>query len=255
MRLPARLSLLLAMAACTASFSVVRCPATACWLPGWRGARRIPAGRLVALRAYSPRARRQQCTMSVHPDDMRRADDPLQEEIRGLQMIGGVLGFVFGPLLCGSGVLGIFLGVMLGNYLAFIDGRRGAMLREAGWQVFGHVATGRRRTHELWTSLRESAQARGVPEALTSAREAVTGFASQLGEEIAALDRASNASTRAISFVGDQRERLQGWAASKGITPRLAKLYRASGLADLTTKVRAALTAFEQRVEERLQGL
>ena len=77
--------------------------------------------------------------MSVHPADMKRADDPLQEEISGLRIIGGVVGYLLGPSLTGSAVLGIFLGVALGNYLAFLEGRRGAMLCLADDVIAGHT--------------------------------------------------------------------------------------------------------------------
>ena len=216
------------------------------------------AARTVALPTAAARfsvcciARRShQCTMSVHPDDMRRADDPSQEEVSGLRIAGGVLGFLLGPSFCRSAVLGIFIGVTMGNYLAFLEGRRGARLREAGWQVYGQVDTQKRRCQDLWGTVWATAQEKGVPEALRSTRDAMSGFAAQLGEEIAALDRVSNSSLRARAYVADQRVRLQGWAASKGITPRLMALCEASGLVALVAKARIAFASFEARVEER----
>ena len=185
---------------------------------------------------------------------MRRADDPSREEVGGLRIAGGVLGFLVGPSFVGSAVMGIFFGVTLGNYLALLEGRRGAIVREAGWQVFGLVDAQKRRCQNLCGRVWAAAQERGVLEALSSTRVAMGGFAAQLREEIVALDNASNTSLRARMYVAGQRTRLQGWAATKGITPRLMALCEASGLVALAAKVRTAFTSFEARVEER-QGI
>ena len=242
----ARLGLMLMLGDAAASFTVVRtpppllCSAAACKVA-------LPSAALVCCSAQ--RSRR--CAMSVHPADMKRADDPLQEEISGLRIIGGVVGYLLGPSLTGSAVLGIFLGMALGNYLAFLEGRRGAMLREAGWQVYGTLDTQKRRCRELWGSVWAPAQERGVPEALRSTRVAMGGFAAQLRDEMVAFDNSSNVTLRARTYVTGQRTRLQAWAASKGITPRLTALCEAAGLFALAAKARAAFEAFEARVEER----
>ena len=250
MRRLALLALMLQLGDAAASFTAVRtpprlhrCPAAACKVA-------LPSAASVCRIAR--RSRR--CTMSVHPADMKRADDPSQEEVGGLRIVGGVVGYLLGPSLTGSAVLGIFLGITLGNYLAFFEGRRGAMLREAGWQVYSTVDTQKRRCRELWGSVWATAQERGVPEALRSTREAMGGFASQLREEIVAFDNSSNTTLRARAYVAGQRTRLEEWAASKGITPRLTALCEAAGLFALAAKARIAFEAFEARVEER-QGI
>ena len=97
-----------------------------------------------------------------------------------------------------------------------------------------------------------TAQKRGVPEALRSTREAIGGFAAQLRDEMVAFDNSSNVTLRARAYVTGQRTRLQAWAASKGITPRLRALCEAAGLFALAAKARAAFEAFEARVEERV---
>ena len=233
-----------------ASFAVVRVP-----LPRWCPAAACKVALPVTRVSVCCSARRlRQCTMSVHPDDMRRADDPSREEVGGLRIAGGVLGFLVGPSFVGSAVMGIFFGVTLGNYLALLEGRRGAIVREAGWQVFGLVDAQKRRCQNLCGRVWAAAQERGVLEALSSTRVAMGGFAAQLREEIVALDNASNTSLRARMYVAGQRTRLQGWAATKGITPRLMALCEASGLVALAAKVRTAFTSFEARVEER-QGI
>ena len=249
MRPLALLALALQLGDAAASFTVVRtppplrCSAAAC-------KRTLPSAASVCCSAR----RSLRCTMSVHPADMKRADDPSQEEVGGLRIVGGVVGYLLGPSLTGSAVLGIFLGVTLGSYLAFLEGRRGAMLREAGWQVYGTLDTQKRRCQELWGSVWAAAQERGVPEALRSTGEAMGGFAEQLREEIVAFDNSSNTTLRARAYLTGQRTRLEGWAASKGITPRLTALCEAAGLFALAAKVRIAFEAFEARVEER-QGI
>lgn len=190
--------------------------------------------------------------LSVNPDDMRRADEPLEEEIRGLQVLGGITGFLVGPHVCGSSVLGIFFGILLGKYLAMAEGRRGAQFRELGWQVSVLYVAQRQRAQELWVAARATAQERGMPEAMCSMRSAIGGFASQLAEEVSALDRASNVSARALDFAGRRCALLQAWATSKGITSTLTALYEGSGLARCAAQLRAALVQFEARVEARL---
>ena len=73
----------------------------------------------------------------------------------------------------------------------------------------------------------------------------------QLRDEMVAFDNSSNVTLRARTYVTGQRTRLQAWAASKGITPRLTALCEAAGLFALAAKARAAFEAFEARVEER----
>ena len=74
----------------------------------------------------------------------------------------------------------------MGNYLAFLEGRRGARLREAGWQVYGQVDTQKRRCQDLWGTVWATAQEKGLPDALRSTRDAMSGFAAQLGEDLLA---------------------------------------------------------------------
>mgnify|MGYP006133638305 CR=1 FL=1 len=192
--------------------------------------------------------------MSVRPEDMKRADEPLQEEIRGLQVLSGAVGFVVGPPLVGSSVLGIFCGILLGNFLIFQEGRSGAAARELGWSVARALEYITQRALQLWESACAAARERGVPDMLRSAREAATGFSTQLIEELRELDNSSNVSARAIDQMGRQRARVQVWADAKGVTPLVVRVWNGSGLATVAPKLREALAAFEARVEERLRG-
>jgi len=56
-------------------------------------------------------------------------EEPLIQEMIGLQMLASLMGLLVGPL-------GFFLGLMHGGSLCFLPGRVGEGLRRAGWHTF-----------------------------------------------------------------------------------------------------------------------
>mmetsp|Transcript_775 Transcript_775/g.2391 ORF Transcript_775/g.2391 Transcript_775/m.2391 type:complete len:243 (+) Transcript_775:272-1000(+) len=80
---------------------------------------------------------------------LRRPDEPLEEELRGLALIGAVAGALFL-----GGPLGLLVGFNVGPWTAMLDGQLGERMRLAGWEaderraaLMGHptVASFRRR--------------------------------------------------------------------------------------------------------------
>lgn len=61
---------------------------------------------------------------------LRRQDEPLEEELRGLALIGAIVGVI---LL--GGPLGILFGYNAGPLLGLVDGEFGEKVRLAGWEV------------------------------------------------------------------------------------------------------------------------
>ena len=95
----------------------------------------IAGAHSAAARAPAPTMQFGRTSRSAAP--MKRADEPSEEELFGVQLLGGTVGFaLLGPALLGSAVLGLFFGLLLARALVASAGKRGAQAREAGWQTY-----------------------------------------------------------------------------------------------------------------------
>ena len=90
---------------------------------------------------------------------MKRTDEPLEEEVRGLYIVGATGGLVLGPLLFGSSILGMIVGVQVGPSLAFTGGER---MRATGWESWRLWGIQVRRSRRAWLIARREAEARGL---------------------------------------------------------------------------------------------
>ena len=93
---------------------------------------------------------------------MKRRDEPLEEEVRGLYIVGATGGLVLGPLLFGSSFLGMIVGVQVGPSLAFTGGPRGERMRATGWESWRLWGIQVRRARRAWLVARRVAEARGL---------------------------------------------------------------------------------------------
>ena len=99
---------------------------------------------------------------SARLSQMKRTDEPLVEEVRGLYIVGATGGLVFGPLLFGSSLLGMIVGVQVGPSLAFTGGPRGERMRATGWESWRLWGIQVRRARRAWLVTRREAEARGL---------------------------------------------------------------------------------------------
>ena len=67
---------------------------------------------------------------------MKRRDEPLEEEVRGLYVLGAAGGLVLGVTVVRSVLLGLIIGVQLAPLLAFMEGAQGERVRLAGWETW-----------------------------------------------------------------------------------------------------------------------
>ena len=99
---------------------------------------------------------------SARFSQMKRTDEPLEEEVRGLYIVGATGGFVLGPLLFGSSFLGMIVGVQVGPSLAFTGGPRGERMRATGWESWRLWGIQVRRARRALVVARREAEARGL---------------------------------------------------------------------------------------------
>eukprot|EP00310_Coccolithus_braarudii_P014341 CAMPEP_0183332452 /NCGR_PEP_ID=MMETSP0164_2-20130417/1610_1 /TAXON_ID=221442 /ORGANISM="Coccolithus pelagicus ssp braarudi, Strain PLY182g" /LENGTH=215 /DNA_ID=CAMNT_0025501171 /DNA_START=188 /DNA_END=836 /DNA_ORIENTATION=+ len=154
---------------------------------------------------------------------MKRADLPLSEELIALQVVGGGLGLIVGPKMLGSSAIGITLGVVLGRWLAFEPGRRGASARELAYQLAQLQSRYWQRLKDIQRSMQASQL--GVTEDM---RDAVAGMLAKVRVEVCALDAALGVSAKARQVTGRMRSVVCEWADEKGISARLAAAWKVS---------------------------
>ena len=126
---------------------------------------------------------------------MKRADLPLEEEVRALQVVGGCLGAVLGGFLIRSSLVGAAVGTLGGRAVAFEPGRRGALARELGWQLAEQTQTRRRQLKEVLVNMKAEARQLGLPEA-RDVLIVVRHVVERILVELRAADQAAPADSR-----------------------------------------------------------
>jgi len=152
-------------------------------------------------------------------DSMKRADEPLPEEERAVQIVCGGVGAIFGSRLTGSSLFGLGLGVLAGSALANDKGSSGVWARELGCQL-----------SEAARRLADEARRREIPKLVGDGKAAALRLYRGLAAELRALDEALGARAKARSFGSAAWSRTVTWSDKVGLTPRVASLWTASRL-------------------------
>lgn len=171
--------------------------------------------------------------------EMKRADEPLDEEVKGLSVLASAVGLFFGNIFLGSSFFGVLLAIQgfeAGPLLAVQQGEMGDQMRAAGWK-----------TSKCMSQLAREAERRGV-----------TRWLRRCGDSIKRWDSRTQASARlktiAARYMAVMRrtiEEARRWSARSGLTASLRGIpYKIRywslriGLTNLVHKV----TAFGRRL-------
>ena len=171
----------------------------------------LPGRGLVAVHQATPVARRAPGVRLDQFAGMKRADTPLDEEERALQVAGGALGVLIGPRIVGSSLIGLVLGLYGATVMANRSGRSGAWAREIGAQM---------------------ALAR-------DAKAAAARVCQTIGSERSALDNATGARAKASDACSAVWAKGVAWADARGISPKVSKAWNASNLPQWIERCRA----------------
>lgn len=149
--------------------------------------------------------------------DLRRADEPLDEEKWALQLVLGSLGVFIGPIIFGSALIGLAIGLAGASALINAGGTTGLWAREIGWQVsqlFDKV-----RTRKL------------VSDARVQAIQ-YWGLARTKLSDIASQSQVVELRTQFASLVRTWWSKVLGWATACGLRASLEKLWGASRIGE-----------------------
>ena len=192
----------------------------------------LPGRGLVAVHQATPVARRAPAVRLDQFAGMKRADTPLDEEERALQVAGGALGVLIGPRIVGSSLIGLVLGLYGATVMANRSGRSGAWAREIGAQMSEKVTSLRRKATE-------EAQRREIPALARDAKAAAARVCQTIGNELSALDNATGARAKASDACSAVWAKGVAWADARGISPKVSKAWNASNLPQWIERCRA----------------
>ena len=180
--------------------------------------------------AYAPARRLSSAPLcaSQSADDrfaqMRRADDPLEEEVRAMQAICIVLGILVRP--GGSNIIGGTLGYFSGTMLVNAGGTTGLWAREIGWQT-AQFASGVADGAHL-----RAARAKVAEWQNASAPLLVAAFAEvrAVSLKVWSASEVTALRTRVASRAALWWASAVAWASANGLAARLQALWTASRL-------------------------
>ena len=107
---------------------------------------------------------------------MKRRDEPLEEEVRGLYVLGAAGGLVLGVTIVRSVLLGLIIGVQLAPLLAFMEGAQGERVRLAGWETWRLCQIQVRRSEKAWGVVQREVRASPSPHASPRGRRALCSY-------------------------------------------------------------------------------
>ena len=157
--------------------------------------------------------------MATDFSSMKRADEPLDEEVNGLRLALGAFGVFFGPLLVGSSLIGLVLGLAAATFLIDADGATGLWAREIGAQVWAVIAR-----------LKAEADTRNLPDVLRAARARAAKLGAAAAHEWQSLDQAAKLSTRSAALWAKMWTPVRARLDESGLAARLAAWWAASGI-------------------------
>ena len=180
------------------------CTQCSAYSPGLHACRRtqtvtMPASFTLARLPPAARFRTQRAVMfgqDVSVDG--RQHDDRDEEARGLQLLCGAIGVCFGPLLVGTSLLGMVLGLLIATLVLESSGSPGLWGREIGFQVMKQLR-----------ALLGEVDGSAIRDLLASIRKQAGRLWRTVGVELKALDDALGASTRLAELTEPLKEKLQ----------------------------------------------
>ena len=218
----------------------------------------IAGAHSAAARAPAPTMQFGRTSRSASP--MKRADEPSEEELFGVQLLGGTVGFVLlGPALLGSAVLGLFFGLLLARALVASAGKRGAQAREAGWQTYQLWREGRTRAEAAWETCVEASRERDLPAKAKAAYAAAKKGAAEALAEVRGFDASIGASAKVREACAAVWRRAVAWAEANGAAARASAAWTKCMATWRTSPVVHSagrwVDEFNSRVDARVKGM
>lgn len=166
---------------------------------------------------------------------MKGPNEPIEEEMKGLMVLGSVLGYLFGQSLLGSGLVGGMIGSQLGSVASFAEAPQGEQLRRAGWNIMVYVEQLSLFAEKSWRAVMRESQARGV-----------TLWLRRRWAQAKDLDASTGASIKARALALSSLTLAQRawshacWAAERsGFNAKVRQLWRQSGLQKQVSDMRS----------------
>jgi hypothetical protein len=176
--------------------------------------------------------------------NMKRADEPLDEEVSGLRIACVTLGvLVIGPLFLSSSLLGLFAGWFAATYLIGASGTTGLWAREIGAQV-----------HEMLSTLRSMAEDRDIPGMLATAKSTCGNLYTTCATELASFEKSVGLRTKCLALVTPLWERLIALCEERGLTEKLSMLMERLQRLLAASGIQERLARMEANIEKRRRG-
>jgi hypothetical protein len=149
--------------------------------------------------------------------NMRRADTPLDEEKRAMQVICGVVGMVIGSCLLDSALVGMAVGVYAAGGLVNAGGSTGLWARELGWQAA------------------QFAERLSLPTLMSNALSKAAQFFSLVMKELKAfsnLEQVQSMRQSAVAFMEPYALKARTWADGCGLSGGVQRVWNASRIGE-----------------------
>ena len=193
---------------------------------------------------------------------MKRADLPTDDEMRALEILGAAAGLALGRLAGLPAFLAGLAGVLFGRTLAQEPGRRGALSREAAYQLSKLYREQSRRLVNFCSGMTVEAKENGLPDLPTVRAMAIT-WMQMMRTEFEAAEEALQIRARSRKILAKVRT----WCAERKVREKLFARYTSSPLPGIIARLKpliartrplrqrmlAKLALFNGRVDERLR--
>ena len=212
-----------------------------------------------AAAARAPAPTMQFGRTAVRRAPMKRADEPSEEELFGVQLLGGTVGFVLlGPALLGSAVLGLFFGCCSRAR----SSRRRASARagaRGGVADVPAVARGRTRAEAAWETCVEASRERDLPAKAKAAYAAAKKGAAEALAEVRGFDASIGASAKVREACAAVWRRAVAWAEANGAAAKASAAWTKCMATWRTSPVVHSagrwVDEFNSRVDARVKGM
>jgi len=213
-------------------------------MPDWWAARR--EREIAALTTgMEPRDR-------LRLDMMLKPDEPLPQEVFGLQVFAAFSCGLLTHLLLHDAFLGALIGCTFGPVFATLPtGKRGDLLRKLGWSCWMQTEAVGARITAVFARLVFAAETHGLSDQLKVTAAKVSRLDRKLGVSERAMLTARMVGARAQRF----RILFLEWLERRGLSRRLRKLWSQTGIPQAIARSRAAFESQIVQVSDACQQL